>query len=466
MLKKATILLVIILFFSLCLSYAQYLDIDNHWSADSVYWATNDVKIFKGYPDGTFRPEEHITRAQYIALLNRILESKNGYTNNNADTILSYIDIDNTHWAYKEIEHFSSAIDSLGFANISLEDIFIGNRLYPNRKISRFEAAILTRAITTPPIYIQSNKFDDIPVNIRFFNELSELVNNGIILGFNNKFRPYDYVTRAESATIIKRIYNDLDYVSNNILTVLPIEEKINKNYPLFSINLNGGQLSIEDRLFIDAITSLEYKEFIGFIPFEEQHLYDLTPIKTLWELKQKKYKNLLGVNYYILKYDNSINDVNKADILEETLSYYVSVDESFVDGIYNLLLYAYENIEYVNIDLLKNAIEKFYTASHTQEKIYSGVLLSIIHYKLNNIKEAKEIHTNLLNTDNLDIRLETHLALNKTYLEYKASGKSRALEYLEDIISELRENRQFSMYSDELDSNYTSFKKQLLMEP
>ena len=53
----------------------------------STHWAVKDIDraiergLMKGYPDGTFKPDQHVTRAELAVVLNRIydiLEAKNG----------------------------------------------------------------------------------------------------------------------------------------------------------------------------------------------------------------------------------------------------------------------------------------------------------------------------------------------------------------------------------------------------
>ena len=52
-------------------------------------------KIVAGYPDGTFRPDEQITRAEFVALVSRFDDLAPG--------TISYSDVGTTHWAYAYI---------------------------------------------------------------------------------------------------------------------------------------------------------------------------------------------------------------------------------------------------------------------------------------------------------------------------------------------------------------------------
>ena len=45
-------------------------DYDGHWAEESIRWAIANG-MMKGYPDGTFRPDEPVTRAQLAEVLRR-----------------------------------------------------------------------------------------------------------------------------------------------------------------------------------------------------------------------------------------------------------------------------------------------------------------------------------------------------------------------------------------------------------
>ena len=54
--------------------------------------------IVKGYEDGTFRPNQPVSRAEFVVLLSRIHELEAGEK--------SFPDVPKTHWAY---DSFSAA---------------------------------------------------------------------------------------------------------------------------------------------------------------------------------------------------------------------------------------------------------------------------------------------------------------------------------------------------------------------
>lgn len=67
------------------------------WSADSIYTAYTNGYI-SGYEDGTFRPDSPITRAEAVKIINSTLE-RTDFSN----IINPFSDVKASHWAYKQI---------------------------------------------------------------------------------------------------------------------------------------------------------------------------------------------------------------------------------------------------------------------------------------------------------------------------------------------------------------------------
>lgn len=67
------------------------------WSADYIYSAYKAGYI-NGYEDGTFRPNSPITRAEAVKIINEVLDRTD--LNNETNP---FSDVSSTHWAYKHI---------------------------------------------------------------------------------------------------------------------------------------------------------------------------------------------------------------------------------------------------------------------------------------------------------------------------------------------------------------------------
>ena len=67
----------------------------------------------EGYPDGTFKPDANITRAEVATAVNRILErsADEDYVDENADSLVTYTELAETHWAYYDVMEASNTHD-------------------------------------------------------------------------------------------------------------------------------------------------------------------------------------------------------------------------------------------------------------------------------------------------------------------------------------------------------------------
>ena len=77
-------------------------DVKGHW-AEEVIVQVEKAKIMMGMPDGTFRPNQPLTRAEAVTIFNRIL--KRGPLNGVEQPM--WTDVPAKHWAFKEIEEAS-----------------------------------------------------------------------------------------------------------------------------------------------------------------------------------------------------------------------------------------------------------------------------------------------------------------------------------------------------------------------
>ncbi len=74
---------------------------ESHW-AYKVISSAEDKGWISGYPDGTFKPEKNITRAEVVSSTNRILNryADLDFAKAHAQELAPMIDMDDSHWAY------------------------------------------------------------------------------------------------------------------------------------------------------------------------------------------------------------------------------------------------------------------------------------------------------------------------------------------------------------------------------
>jgi len=318
--KKLLLLIIIFIVLSIkpALARTVFYDTFNHWAESDINFASNTINVFKGYGDFTFRPENDITRAEFITILSRTAYKynlmKEIYTGD-----LSYRDMSMKHWSYTFIISMNEYLKTNKF---TLQDIFPGSNFYPDKAITREESAALIAAFCKDAIYDNPLRFSDVTTGNKYYNEIQRLCNSGILVGYeDNTFRGNTNITRAEAASLIKRVYSDIKTSTNdNYLTKLefmPIkgEEMYSYfgNYDLSTTNAN-------DKKFIKAKDTLEYVAFGGYIFPEDSNLYDLNAVKTMESLRTSGYFNVAGTNYYMIMF-GSYSSEDKSKFANEILT-------------------------------------------------------------------------------------------------------------------------------------------------
>ena len=93
-----------------------FTDITNeHWAAEHIYTAIA-MDWIKGYADGTFRPDNKITRAEVVTIVNRVTErnADEDFIDENISDLLNFSDVkDKGYWAYYDIAEAANTHDAL-----------------------------------------------------------------------------------------------------------------------------------------------------------------------------------------------------------------------------------------------------------------------------------------------------------------------------------------------------------------
>lgn len=82
--------------FSFCDEELAFNDIENHWAKDLIQKKYSEGLV-EGYPDGSFRPDEVLTKAQLIAIVNRSFGLSKVEDNH-------FIDVDSNDWYKTEVD--------------------------------------------------------------------------------------------------------------------------------------------------------------------------------------------------------------------------------------------------------------------------------------------------------------------------------------------------------------------------
>lgn len=149
----------------------------------------------KGYPDGTVRPNSYITREEVTTIFYRLLleESRTAFGTADCD----FTDVEFERWSRVAI----ATMENAGIVKGYPDDTF-----RPKNNMTRAEFAAVA-ARFDEIAYEGADLFSDIAGHWAA-DEINSAASKGWIKGFEGKFRPDDYITRAEAVTLINRVLN------------------------------------------------------------------------------------------------------------------------------------------------------------------------------------------------------------------------------------------------------------------
>ena len=110
---------------------AQFIDMGSHW-ADVTIGKLIELGVINGYGDGTFRPDESITRAEFSTIVRKAFKYDEAEGNSFDDT--------SNHWAKNEVHTLvvSGVIDKTEYGDLYM----------PDKNITRIEMAkMIVRAV-------------------------------------------------------------------------------------------------------------------------------------------------------------------------------------------------------------------------------------------------------------------------------------------------------------------------------
>lgn len=176
-------------------------DYDTSWAKTEINYM-EEKGILSGYPDGTFRPGNNMTKAEFYKVINGLM----GFTNKSK---VNFIDVKPTHWFYREV--------AKGLAAKYLSNSV---KLEPNSKINREEVArIIGFVFGIEKDLAAAKEFTD-------YDALSEasrgviggLKKNGFISGYpDGTFRPKSEITRAEVVKMLNNITGEIVNIASTV---------------------------------------------------------------------------------------------------------------------------------------------------------------------------------------------------------------------------------------------------------
>ena len=114
-------------------------DIAGHWAQDYINEAAN-AGIVDGYPDGTFRPQQYITRAEAMTMVNRTID-RHPHKDHLLDDMIVWPDNPETAWYYEQVQEATNSHEYTMHTDDEQNLYEIWTELLPNRDWSELEKA-------------------------------------------------------------------------------------------------------------------------------------------------------------------------------------------------------------------------------------------------------------------------------------------------------------------------------------
>ncbi len=196
----------------MALQYASLFDshATSFTDVPSTYWANQYIQflsernITNGYPNGTFKPEKPVSRAEFAVML---AKSQNVSNKNTSASSNRFTDLNPSHWSSSSVNAVSEQGWITGYP---------GNKFLPNKSISMTEMYVVLSKVlgktATSSSFETLNNFSDrnlIPGWAQ--SSVANIVKEGLAVteAHPSELRPMASATRADVATALAKLLNE-----------------------------------------------------------------------------------------------------------------------------------------------------------------------------------------------------------------------------------------------------------------
>jgi S-layer homology domain len=165
----------------------------NHWAKDFIAELAA-LEIIEGFPDGRFRPDEYVTRAQFAAMLSQAFDK---VTVRNA---IKFSDVSTAYWAYNAIREAYQ----MGFLDVA------GNAFSPTQSLTRLDALFsiaqgLNYTVSGSTEAILTAYTDATTIRSDVRNAIAALTQRGVVVNYPDirSLNTEKVATRAEVSALI-----------------------------------------------------------------------------------------------------------------------------------------------------------------------------------------------------------------------------------------------------------------------
>ena len=273
-----------------------FTDIDSsHWAYSAVNQMVKDG-VVNGYEDGTFRPDQEITRAEFAKIFSEALDVD--YRKENDGTGLFMQNVDSSHWAYSYIESAYVYFPPDNNYSVSFE---------PDEYITREDAAYIIARRLLPDVstYGALDRFSDAnDVTYIKKERVSLAVASGIMNGHEDgRLDPKGSLTRAQVCTL----FNNVKYKSDVYREYWKFGEVL--KCITITTNLNGkekNKVDVEMIFDVPTITSIDISVLNSGEEIEPKLVFEKTKNELYKDMESVKFSFYIEPEsfYYIRIYD------------------------------------------------------------------------------------------------------------------------------------------------------------------
>ncbi|WCK52461.1 S-layer homology domain-containing protein [Aneurinibacillus sp. Ricciae_BoGa-3] len=174
-------------------SAASLLDNNLPWAKDSID-KMMALGAVTGYEDHTFKPDNQITRAEFVTIVNK------AYNKFDQKAVANFSDVHANQWFYSQVASAKSAGYIAGYPD---------NTFAPDQPITRAEAAVMVaKLLNLDTSSTAGKKFtDESDLPQWALNSITALAQKQVLNGYteDGTFRPNQDITRAEAVVMLDK---------------------------------------------------------------------------------------------------------------------------------------------------------------------------------------------------------------------------------------------------------------------
>lgn len=214
--------------------FAASSDIDGHWAQQQILTFAENGYI-AGDGTGNYLPNQIMTRAQFAAVINRVM----GYTEE-SPSIANYTDVEDSAWYRSDLAKALSAGYMSGTSATTMS---------PNQPVTREQAAVMIVRLLEENTSVDLSVLDDFTdrgdISAFAVNAMAKLISDGYLYGADGKLMPQKSMTRAEGIALLSRSMDALKDINlEEEKEETKTEEKDNSNKGSSGGSSGGGSSS------------------------------------------------------------------------------------------------------------------------------------------------------------------------------------------------------------------------------